>query len=164
MFIDILFDSGIDSSLLEELPDIEQVRGDMDCVGDNAFEIIREVPERGLIFQCEVEITVEEVKELNLLRANQHKELNLLRANQHKDTKSWPRASPVELNRLRANQHKDTKSWPRASPVDERSQHKARSDDGEFRHKASDVLSKSDDLHNCAVSYINPGYRSLLNV
>ena len=35
MFIDILFNSGIDSSLLEELSDIEQVRDDMDCVGDN---------------------------------------------------------------------------------------------------------------------------------
>jgi hypothetical protein len=40
MFIDILFDSGIDSSLLEELSDIEQVRGDMDCVGDNGKSLL----------------------------------------------------------------------------------------------------------------------------
>ena len=40
MFIDILFNSGIDSSLLEELSDIEQVRDDMDCVGDNGKSLL----------------------------------------------------------------------------------------------------------------------------
>ena len=40
MFIDILFNSGIDSSLLEELSDIEQVRDDMECVGDNGKSLL----------------------------------------------------------------------------------------------------------------------------
>ena len=40
MFIDILFNSGIDSSLLEELSDIEQVRDDMDCMGDNGKSLL----------------------------------------------------------------------------------------------------------------------------
>lgn len=40
MFIDILFNSGIDSSLLEELSDIEQVRDDMACVGDNGKSLL----------------------------------------------------------------------------------------------------------------------------
>ena len=39
-FIDILFNSGIDSSLLEELSDIEQVRDDMACVGDNGKSLL----------------------------------------------------------------------------------------------------------------------------
>ena len=39
-FIDILFNSGIDSSLLEELSDIEQVRDDMACVGDNGMSLL----------------------------------------------------------------------------------------------------------------------------
>ena len=40
MFIDILFNSGIDSSLLEELSDIEQVSDDMDCMGDNGKSLL----------------------------------------------------------------------------------------------------------------------------
>jgi hypothetical protein len=40
MFIYILFNSGIDSSLLEELSDIEQLRDDMDCVGDNGKSLL----------------------------------------------------------------------------------------------------------------------------
>ena len=40
MFIDILFNSGIDSSLLEELSDIEHVSDDMDCVGDNGESLL----------------------------------------------------------------------------------------------------------------------------
>ena len=40
MFIDVLFNSSIDSSLLEELSDIEQVRDDMDCVGDNGKSLL----------------------------------------------------------------------------------------------------------------------------
>ena len=43
MFIDILFNSGIDSSLLEELSDIEQVRDDMDCMGDNGKSLLMKV-------------------------------------------------------------------------------------------------------------------------
>jgi hypothetical protein len=36
----ILFNSGIDSSLLEELSDIEQVRDDMACVSDNGMSLL----------------------------------------------------------------------------------------------------------------------------
>ena len=40
IFIDVLLNSSIDSSLLEELSDIEQVRDDMDCVGDNGKSLL----------------------------------------------------------------------------------------------------------------------------
>jgi len=40
MFIDILFNSGIDSSILEEMSDIEQVSDDIDCVGDNGKSLL----------------------------------------------------------------------------------------------------------------------------
>ena len=40
MFIDILFNSGIDSSLLEELSDIEQGSDDIDSMDDNGKSLL----------------------------------------------------------------------------------------------------------------------------
>ena len=40
MFIDILFNSGIDSSILEELSHIEQVSDNMDYVDDNGKSLL----------------------------------------------------------------------------------------------------------------------------